>query len=74
MTDMLQIKTALGRKIVASLLKKFIEAKTGYKTDVHLDNLVIKHDTEDCTIIALDGQLVISNDVFKDICNDIYGR
>lgn len=74
MTDMIQMKTALGRKIVASLIKKFIKAKTGYDMDVFINDLVIKHDPETSATINLNASITIDNNTFKDICGSIYGR
>lgn len=74
MTDMLQIKTALGRKIVASLIKKFIKTKTGYDMDVFINDLVVKHDPENSAAINLNVAIKVDNDTLKDICSSIYGR
>ena len=74
MTDMIQMKTALGRKIVASLIKKFIKAKTGYDMDVFINDLVVKHDPENSAAINLNVAIKVDNDTLKDICSSIYGR
>lgn len=74
MTDMIQIKTGLGRKLFASLIKKFIKAKTGYEMDIFINDLVVKHDPEAYATINLNATIAIDNDTFKDICSSIYGR
>lgn len=74
MTDMLQIKTVLGRKLIASLLKKFIESKTGYKMGICIDNLIVENDSETGATISLNAAITVDKDTFKDICGNIYGR